>query len=342
MQPAIPQIILGTSCLGNLYQAIPQQNKTSIIQEFIQQVDGLPVFDTAGKYGAGLALESIGQGLKSLDVRPDDVIISNKLGWYRTELKTPEPLFEKDIWKDIKHDAVQKMGYDGILECYHQGNELLNGYTAQFVSIHDPDEYLAAASDKTDADKRYREILSAYNALFDLKKQGLVKAVGVGAKDWRIIQRLTADIDLDWVMIANSMTVHSHPKDLLVFMKELEQRNIHIVNSAVFNGGFLVGSDFYNYRLVNKETAEGQALLQWREQFYELCHEYGIVPAKAALYFGLHATGVKSIAISSSSPQRLKETITMAKDDVPDSFWQSMVQRGLIANDVVLQSRIRS
>lgn len=336
----IPQIILGTSCLGNLYQAVSQQSKTAIIKEFIQQSNGTPVFDTAGKYGAGLALESLGKGLKSLDVHPEDIIISNKLGWYRTELKTPQPLFEKDIWIDIKNDAVQKMGYEGILECYQQGNELLDGYKAQFVSVHDPDEYLAAATDSTDKDKRYKEILSAYTALFDLKKNGTVKAVGVGAKDWRIIQRLVGDIDLDWVMIANSMTVHSHPKELLVFMNGLAQKNVHIINSAVFNGGFLVGSDFYNYRLVDNQTSLGKELLKWREQFYDLCREHGIDPAKAALNFGLHAPGVKSIAISSSNPKRLKETITMATGNVPKSFWQGMLQRGLIADDSILLSSI--
>jgi len=340
MHLEIPRIVLGTSSLGNLYQAISQQDKTAIIQEFIQQTDGIPVFDTAGKYGAGLALESIGQGLKSLGVQPNDVIISNKLGWHRTELKTAEPLFEKDIWKDIKHDAVQKMGYDGILECYDQGNELLNGYNAQYVSIHDPDEYLAKATDNTDFDKRYREILSAYNALFDLKKKGLVIAVGVGAKDWRIIQRLAVDIELDWVMIANSMTVHRHPKELMIFMIELEQRNIHIINSAIFNGGFLVGSDFYNYNLIDKESSEGSELFKWREQFYELCHDYRIAPAQAALQFGLSAPGVKSIAISSSSPERLKETITMAKGRVPNSFWQAMQQKKLIADNELLRRSI--
>lgn len=170
MQREIPQIILGTSTLGNLYQAVPQHNKTDIINQFIQLSNRTPLFDTAGKYGAGLALESLSQGLKSLSIDPKDVIISNKLGWYRTDLKTPEPTFEKDIWKDIKHDAVQKMGYDGILDCYYQGNELLNGYHSRFVSVHDPDEYLAAADSSSDEDNRYKEILRVYDALFALKR----------------------------------------------------------------------------------------------------------------------------------------------------------------------------
>jgi len=40
-------------------------------------------------------------------------------------------------------------------------------------------------------------------------------------------------------MIANSMTLHSHPHTLLQYMQELKNRKIQIINSAVFNGGFL-------------------------------------------------------------------------------------------------------
>ena len=42
---------------------------------------------------------------------------------------------------DLKHDAVQDISYQGILDCYEQGNTLLGKYQARLVSVHDPDEY---------------------------------------------------------------------------------------------------------------------------------------------------------------------------------------------------------
>ena len=92
------------------------------------------------------------------------------------------------MWKDLKHDAVQKISYDGIMECFRQGNELLNGYIPQMVSVHDPDEYIAAAKGYPHSEKLYEDILDAYEALYDLKKQGKVQSIGVGAKDWKIIK----------------------------------------------------------------------------------------------------------------------------------------------------------
>jgi D-threo-aldose 1-dehydrogenase len=304
-----------------------------LIAAYISESNKPYFFDSAGKYGAGLALESLSQGLKDLSIAPEDVIISNKLGWYRVPLLTDEPTFEKGVWKDIKNDAVQKLGYDGILSCFEQGNMLLNGYDSRFVSVHDPDEYLAAATDATDAEKRYKDILEAYRALFDLKKAGKADSVGVGAKDWRSIERLSKDVAFDWVMIANSMTVHSHPKALSVFMKELADRNVTVINSAVFNGGYLTGGEFYNYQRIDKTTRRGEELIAWREKFYSLCKEYNLEPACVGIQFGLNAPGVKSIAVSASKPERLKATINMVNKEIPQEFWNAMKNNGLMKGE---------
>src|SRR5690606_7503324 len=116
-------------------------------------------------------------------------------------------------------------------------------------------------------------------ALADLKKQGRAQSIGIGSKDWRVIQRIAKDVDLDWVMIANSLTVHSHPKELIDFIAELHAKDVAIINSAVFNGGFLIGSNFYNYLEVDDSTERGRVLLAWRQEFFKLCEEYGIQPA---------------------------------------------------------------
>ena len=65
------------------------------------------VIDSAGKYGAGLALEVMGQCMRDLGIPPHDVIISNKLAWLRAPLTTPEPTFEPGAWFGLEHDAVQ-------------------------------------------------------------------------------------------------------------------------------------------------------------------------------------------------------------------------------------------
>lgn len=326
----LPKVVFGTSSLGNLFVALDEKVKREIVKECIDQSANQVVFDSAGKYGAGLALESLGKYLNDLKVEKGKVLISNKLGWFRTELKTPEPTFEKDVWIDLQYDAVQMISYQGMMQCFEQGNELLKGYVPQMVSVHDPDEYLAGANNSEDESKRYNDILEAYRALSDLKASGKVSSVGVGAKDWKIISRIVKDIDLDWVMIANSMTLKSHPIELLEFMSELEQKHIPIINSAVFHSGFLTGSNFYDYKLVNSDLPEHNHLIKWRYDFFKICESFNINPAEACVAFALKAPGVKSIALNTANPKRIKQNMDMIQTVIPQEFWMQLIERRLI------------
>ena len=330
----LPPIIFGTSSLGNLYQALPQPIKVDLIRAMFEQIEAPVALDSAGKYGAGLALAAIGQALTALGIDSDKVIISNKLGWRRVPLRTPEPTFEPGVWVDVGHDAEQDLSYAGILRCWEQGCALLGeSYKPQMVSVHDPDEYLAEADSAADRKKRFADILAAYRALAELKQQGQVKAIGVGAKDWPTIQTLTNEVALDWVMLANSMTLYQHPPELLAFMDELAARQIAIINSAVFNAGFLTGGSYFNYRKLEPANPADQPLFQWRENFFSLCQRHQVLPANACVQFGLSHPAVISVALNTSRPERIAQNVASVQADIPAAFWSDLKTEGLIAQD---------
>ena len=328
---SVPPVIFGTSCLGNLYQALSDDIKLDIIQQWFGCVETPVVIDTAGKYGAGLALEVIGNGLRKLGILPGQIIISNKLGWFRTELKTNEPLFEPGVWKNLKHDAVQKINYKGILDCWEQGCELLGGiYKTDIVSVHDPDEYLGQAYSKWDRNKRFSDIIDAYDALFELKEKGEVAAIGVGSKDWKIIKELTDRIQLDWVMLAISLTIMNHPEELLEFVEILNDKSVSVINSAVFHAGFLTGGDFFDYRKVDPLSDEDRKLFEWRDKFFRVCSSFNVKPAEACVVFGMSPPGVVSIALNTSKPDRVRENVELVRTKIPGEFWIAMKKENLI------------
>jgi len=329
----IPPIIFGTSALGNLYKALPVDQKLNIISNWFKYIEAPVVIDTAGKYGAGLALEVIGSGLRTLNIDPKDIIISNKLGWLRTELKTPEPTFEPGVWINLENDAVQNISYDGIIECYHQGIELLGrNYKTEILSVHDPDEYLAATQSEADKNRRMDDVLGAYTALMELKEKGEAKAIGIGSKDWKIIKTIAAEVDLDWVMLATEYTIMEHPMELIDFIDELEQQNIAVINSAVFHGGFLTGGEFYNYKKINRANDEDRMLFEWRDKFYIHCKNYNILPSDACMLFGISHPGIKSIALNTSRPEAIKHNVKLVQRKLPSKFWKDLKKDGLIEN----------
>jgi D-threo-aldose 1-dehydrogenase len=329
---SVPNITFGTSCLGNLYQSLPHETKRQIVREWFEHVEAPVALDSAGKYGAGLALEELGRCLRELGVDGKDVILSNKLGWKRVALRTPEPTFEPGAWVDIDHDAQQFISYDGIIECYHQGCELLGKeYSVQLVSVHDPDEYLATTSDTHGRTRRFDDVLGAYQALGELKQQGVVAGVGVGSKDWRVIRELARHVDFDWVMFACSLTPYCHPPELLEFIEQLHKRNVGMINSAVFNAGFLIGGEYFDYVRPTKESHP--ELFDWRERFLALCKTHNVPPAVACVQFGLAVPGVTAVALNTSKPHRVKDNVAAFGQVIPREFWTAMKRETLIAKE---------
>lgn len=331
----IPSIIFGTSALGNLYNSIDSKTKQDIVKESVHSVNGPVVFDTAGKYGAGLALEELGIALSVLDVEAEKVIISNKLGWLRTELMSDEPAFERGVWKDLKFDAIQDISAEGIIRCWEQGNALLGKkYMPRMLSVHDPDEYLArAGTDKIREKKLFNDIVDAYNALFEIRRKDKSVAIGVGAKNWKVIRKISEHINLDWVMFANSLTIYSHPSELVNFMSELQKNQIFIINSAVFNAGFLIGGRYFDYRLPDLNNPEDRKIFAWRESFLKTCDQHSVSPSHACIRFSMSHPAVSSIALNTSNPFHVKRNVEEVENEVPLDFFRILKEKKLIGND---------
>ncbi|MCY3780526.1 MAG: aldo/keto reductase [Chloroflexi bacterium] len=329
-----PPIVFGSTALGNLFRVFSYESKLETMRAIFEHLPKPVVIDSAGKYGAGLALEVMGDCLRELGIKDDEVIISNKLAWLRAPLTTPEPTFEPGAWFGLGHDAVQDISYSGIKQCFEQGLELLGGdYSTQLISVHDPDEYLDAASSPDDRKRRFDDILGAYTALGEIKASGAAAGIGVGAKNWRSIAEIDAHVDLDWVMFANSYTLYSHPADLLAFMDSLHAKGVAIINSAVFNAGFLTGGEFFNYVKLDPANPDHQEKFAWRERFFALCAERDQVPSEVCIQFGKSHPGIVALALSTSKPHRVKQNIDAMSVEAPASFWDLLKEEGLLAAD---------
>ena len=98
-------------------------------------------------------------------------------------------------------------------------------------------------------------------ALCELKTHGRVAGLGAKAKDWRILREIDARVPLDWVTLQGSFTILRHPSELFAFMASLAVRQIGIINSAVFQGGFLVGGKCFDDRVAGSRKHGRQATL---------------------------------------------------------------------------------
>ena len=203
---------------------------------------------------------------------------------------------------------------------------------ADLVSIHDPDEYLFAALNNKDRVKRLEDLMESYRALFDLKKEGKVKAVGIGSKDWQIIKELYEHVPFDWVMLANSFTVYHHPPELLEFMDQLNKDGVGIINSAVFHGGFLTGGELFDYQDISPDSEKGKQIYPWREKFREVCRRHEVEPGDACIHFSLSHPGIVSMALNTSKPAKMNRNVEILSRKIPSEIWHELKQEGLINN----------
>lgn len=310
-------IIFGTSCLGNLYKVVPFETKVEIASEWFKAFDK-PVIDSAGKYGAGLSLECIGAALRRLGKTSGDIDISVKLGWRRSRRLSPgeEPTFEPGAWKGLEWDAVQDISAKGIMNCFEEACELLGGYAIRMASVHDPDEFLAGGGCMDD-------VLGAYRTLFGLKDSGRgVESVGVGSKDWRVIRELwNRGVRFDWAMFACAPTLLVHPPELLDFVARLKDAGVTLIDSAVFNGGFLMGSDMLDYRKADR--TRDAAAFEFRDRYLARCREAGLDPAVPAVQYA-YRLGFDAVALNTSSPGRILKNASYATAKVPEWFWDGL------------------
>ena len=305
----VPPIMFGTSALGSMRRVIPEQTKLEICGAWFQHV-APPVFiDARGPTGDRVAIQVLARALRRLDVSPEDAVISSRVGWKDT-----------------------RIGYDAVLDSWAETCRLLgSNHRPKLLSLHAPDEYLAAASSPADRDQRFQDILAACRALDELKSGGHVAGIGVAAKDWRVVREIDAEMRLDWVMLIGGFTTMRHPPQLVEFMASLAARQIPIVSAGIFDGDFLVGGSCFNGRAVDPEKSEDRSLFAWRKAFAALCHGHGITPAQACIQFTLSAPGVVAVAINTSQPDRIAENVRSTIAEVPDAFWASMKEEGLLA-----------
>ena len=99
-----------------------------------------------------------------------------------------------------------------------------------------------------------------------------------------------------------------------------------------FIPGFLVGGDYFDYRLVTTRIhRKVMNCINWRTDFFDVCRSFNVKPAAACIQFGLHAPGVKSIALSTTEVKRIKDNIQFANTEIPSSFWETLKAKGLIS-----------
>jgi len=131
-------------------------------------------------------------------------------------------------------------------------------------------------------------------------------------------------------MFANKLTIYHHPPEIIEFIELIHGDGVGIINSAIFNVGFLTGGEYFDYRKIDPESAADQKLLAWREEFFAICKKYKVAPGDACLKFALAMPQVNAVALNPSRPERIGRNVEVVATDLPSGFWKEMKEQKII------------
>jgi D-threo-aldose 1-dehydrogenase len=287
---------------------------------------GVRYIDTAPVYGFGLSETRIGQGIAALP--RSELIISTKVGYTLVPADPAAP--NNTVWdKPPPLHSIFDWSRDAVLRSFEDSLKRLDIAAVDMVAIHDPDESIfLKPGDNPYAHSHFKEAMEgAYPALAELRRQGVIRAIGVGLNQWQMLCDFATAGDFDYFLLAGRYTLldqDSLPKLLPL----CEQRGISLIIGGPYNSGILatgaVEGATYDYRAATPE------MLQRVQKIEAVCARHGVSLQAAALQFPLHNPVVASIIPGARSITELEANLGFLQQPIPADLWAELKAERLI------------
>jgi len=304
----LTRLSLGTAPLAGLFKSVDISESDQLIHTALD--NGMNYFDTAPLYGHGLAEERLGRILGSV-TKP--FVLQTKVGrvlnW--VEKADPVPWFPD---ADPHIQPVFDYSADGIKRSLEDSLKRLGVDRIDIALMHDAENHIPQA------------INIAYPVLADLKRQGIIKAVGIGINFCDAAVEIMKSVDLDIVLLAGRYTLldQSAQNKLLPYALE---RKVDITIGGVFNSGVLAdpkpGATF-EYLPASDE------IIRKAQDIRAFLSERGIPLTAAALQFPLRHPAVTSVLTGSRNSKELLANMADFDLELPEDIWNQLEGAGLI------------
>jgi D-threo-aldose 1-dehydrogenase len=307
----LSRLALGGAAIGGLYESVAERDAHRTVARALEL--GIHYIDTAPHYGAGLSELRLGAALRT---RPrDSFVVSTKVGRLLEPVAAGERAPTEGFVSARGLRRVFDFSRTGILRSLRESLDRLELERVDIVYLHDPDDYEAAVR---------RE---AYAALRELRRSGVVRAIGAGMNQTAMLARLVTDLDLDLVLVAGRYTLLDQSA-LTELFPACRRRGVGVVLGAPFNGGLLAapeGRQLFDYRPLTPQTRARVRRIQ------ELCARFGGSLIAAALQFPLAHPAVVSVLAGARSANEIEANARAIADPVPARLWRALANEGLIA-----------
>ena len=304
----LTRLSLGTAPLAGLFKSVDISESDELIHTALD--NGMNYFDTAPLYGHGLAEERLGRILSKAS-KP--YVLQTKVGrvlnW--VEKADPVPWFPD---ADPHIQPIFDYSAEGIKRSFNESLDRMGVDHIDIALMHDAENHIPQA------------INEAYPVLADLKRQGIIKAIGIGINFCDVAIEIMKNVDLDIALLAGRYTLldQSAQNKLLPYALE---RKVDITIGGVFNSGVLAdpkpGATFEYLPASDEVIAKAQAIGAFLKNL-------GIPLTAAALQFPLRHPAVTSVLTGSRNSKELLSNIADFDLELPADIWSQLEDANLI------------
>ena len=170
---------------------------------------------------------------------------------------------------------------------------------------------------------------SGFRALDELRKAGVISAIGVGINESDTSTRFIKAGDFDCMLLAGrySLTDHSALPNLLPLC---HQRGVRIALGGVFNSGILAAGVRHNPVALFNYTPASRPLVD-KVAAVEAARDAFSVPVRAAaLQFPLAHVAVNIVLLGAQDVAQWQDALAMMAHPIPAAFWDTLRARGLL------------
>jgi D-threo-aldose 1-dehydrogenase len=314
---------LGGAPIGGFRFALSDQQGMETVRAAADA--GITYFDTSPYYGYGRSEHLYGFALRS---RPrDSYVLSTKVGRWMTPLREGET--PPEGWRSggLPFWATYDYSRDGTLRSLEQSMLRLGLSRIDVALIHDVDVWTHGS--QAEADRRFKETMAGcYPALAELRRAGVIRAIGVGLNETAMSLRFAREADIDCVMLAGRYTLLEQGA-LDGLLPHCERKGMSILLAAPLNSGILaVGARegaTYDYK------PAPPAVLDKVSRIEAVCRRHGVALSAAALQFPLAHPRIASIVAGATKPAEVLENIARMAAPIPADLWRELKHEELLA-----------
>jgi len=321
----VPALGLGGAPIGGMFQEVSEDDARSALQAAWDA--GIRYFDTAPWYGLGQSEHRfgrfLGQGTRA------ELILSTKVG--RILKAPPDPSrFDRGVWVGgLPFDHVFDYSYDGVMRSYEDSLQRVGMPRVDMLVIHDLDFWHHATEANVTA-YLHQLATGGWRALDELKRHGLISAVGAGINELGMIPRFLDLVSLDFFLVALRYTLLEQ-EVLSAEFPLCERHAVSVVLGGVFNSGILASGPtegaIHNYAPATLDVRRKV------ERINSICARHDTPLAAAAIQFSAAHPLVASVLLGAVDGDQVNRNVELAARAIPSALWEELRHEGLIRAD---------